>query len=192
VETVTHQAERVAQGCASLFGELHRILQTVGSASRFEEGRLDSTQRLDEMETVRLLLAELQQDAPAALPRDIPHVHTPVPLALPHLLRFPQRLDALQAQVTAHVGPQAISLIAWAWQRREILSQKRQELLEGFHLSWRSLAAELLQARDVAGRASRAVEHWHSMGRPHLSVHRTLSTEMLALLAVWQNHRVAP
>jgi len=31
---------------------------------------------------------------------------------------------------------------------------------------------------------------YHSIMRPHLAVHRTLSTGMLALLAVWHNHRV--
>ena len=28
--------------------------------------------------------------------------------------------------------------------------------------------------------------------RPHLAVHRTLSPGLLAVLAVWHNHRVAP
>ena len=41
-------------------------------------------------------------------------------------------------------------------------------------------------------RASSAVENWHSIVRPHLAVHRSLSAGMLALLAVWHNHRVAP
>ena len=39
-------------------------------------------------------------------------------------------------------------------------------------------------------RVSSAVERWHSILHPHLAVHRTLSTGMLALLAVWHNHRV--
>ncbi|MBX0331467.1 hypothetical protein K2Z83_27830, partial [Oscillochloris sp. ZM17-4] len=39
-------------------------------------------------------------------------------------------------------------------------------------------------------RASSAVENWHSILRPHLAVHRTLSAGLLALLAVWHNHRV--
>ncbi len=41
-------------------------------------------------------------------------------------------------------------------------------------------------------RASSAVENWHSIVRPHLAVHRSLSAGMLALLAVRHNHRVAP
>src|SRR3989442_851049 len=40
-------------------------------------------------------------------------------------------------------------------------------------------------------RASSAVENWHSVLRPYLAVHRRLSSGMLALLAVWHNHRIA-
>ena len=43
-----------------------------------------------------------------------------------------------------------------------------------------------------AVRASSVVENWHSILRPHLAVHRTRSAGMLALLAVWHNHRIAP
>lgn len=186
------QMRRVAEGCAYLFSELHRLLQTIVPASRPEEGILDSARRHSELETVLILLAQLQQDAPAAVQREIGRVHKQVQLALPHLLLFPARLDALQRQVTAQLGPQAIHLIAWAWQRRDLLGQDPQTLLEGFHPCWRPLAAELLQAWDLAVRASSAVENWHSIVRPHLSVHRTLSAEMLALLALWHNHRVAP
>jgi hypothetical protein len=40
-------------------------------------------------------------------------------------------------------------------------------------------------------RASSVVENWHSIVRPHLAVHRSLSAGILALLAVWHNHRIA-
>ena len=36
------------------------------------------------------------------------------------------------------------------------------------------------------------MENWHSIVRPHLAVHRTWSTGLLALLAVWRNHQIAP
>jgi hypothetical protein len=36
------------------------------------------------------------------------------------------------------------------------------------------------------------VENWHSILRPFIAVHRHLSADMLAILAVWHNHRVAP
>ena len=193
----THLAEleqmrRVAEGCAYLFSELHRLLQTVVPAARPAEGLLDSARRQSELETVLLLLAELQQGAPAAVQREIERVQKQVQLALPHLLLFPVRLDALQQQVAVQLGPEALHLMAWAWQRRDILSQNRQELLEGFAPEWRALAAEMLHAWELTVRASSAVENWHSIVRPHLSVHRTLSAEMLALLALWHNHRVAP
>ena len=55
---------------------------------------------------------------------------------------------------------------------------------------WRCAARVLLAAWDDAVRVSSAVERWHSILRPHLAVHRTLSSGMLALLAVWHNHRV--
>ncbi len=57
---------------------------------------------------------------------------------------------------------------------------------------WRSSADRLLQAWDEAVRASSAVENWHSILRPFLAVHRQLSMGMLALLAVWHNHRRLP
>jgi len=47
-----------------------------------------------------------------------------------------------------------------------------------------------LAAWDDAVRVSSAVERWHSILRPHLAVQRRLSTGMLALLAIWHNHRV--
>ncbi|MEO9030922.1 MAG: hypothetical protein ABI413_19120, partial [Ktedonobacteraceae bacterium] len=115
-----------------------------------------------------------------------------VQLALPQLLLFSRQLDEVQQQVTAQLGAQAIHLLAWAWQRRQILGPSRKALLEGFHPAWQQLAEPLLHAWNWAVRASSAVENWHSILRPHLSVHRTLSAEMLALLAVWQNARVAP
>src|SRR6266446_5600159 len=49
----------------------------------------------------------------------------------------------------------------------------------------------LLLAWDQAVRASSVVENWHSVLRPYLAVHRCLSSGMLALLAVWHNHRIA-
>ncbi len=53
------------------------------------------------------------------------------------------------------------------------------------------MAEPLLAAWDAAVRESLAVENWHSVLRPYLAVHCTLSTGMLALLVVWHNHRVA-
>jgi hypothetical protein len=57
---------------------------------------------------------------------------------------------------------------------------------------WRVPAARLFEAWNQAVRASSVVENWHSIVRPHLAVHRSLSAGMLALLAVWHTYRVAP
>src|SRR6266705_3210513 len=53
-------------------------------------------------------------------------------------------------------------------------------------------AGLLLGVWSLVVRTSSVVENWHSIVRPHLAVHRLLSAGMLALLAVWHNHRVTP
>ena len=83
-------------------------------------------------------------------------------------------------------------LIAWAWQRRQILGADIAKLVKGFPPAWQEIASKLLHAWSQAVRASSAVENWHSIVRPHLAVHRTLSAGLLALLAVWHNYQVAP
>jgi hypothetical protein len=79
---------------------------------------------------------------------------------------------------------------AWAWLRRTTLGWRSADLLEAIPADWRGAARVLLAAWDDAVWVSSAVERYHSILRPHLAVHRTLSTEMLALIAVWHNHRV--
>lgn len=69
------QMRRVSEGCAYLFSELHRLLQTGVPASHPGEGILGRTSRQSELETVLLLLAELGQQAPAPLQREIERVH---------------------------------------------------------------------------------------------------------------------
>ena len=101
-------------------------------------------------------------------------------------------LDQLQQQVRAALGAEALYLLAWAWQRRQILGPSAEEVVKGFPSSWQPLVKPLLQAWECAVRESLAVENWHSILRPHLAVHRTVSAEMLALLAVWHILRVAP
>ena len=66
------------------------------------------------------------------------------------------------------------------------------KLLDGFDPAWREATQALLHAWERTVRESLAVENWHSIVRPHLAVHRTLSAGLLALLAVWHNHHVAP
>ena len=115
-----------------------------------------------------------------------------VRLSLPALLYFAQELEALQQEAITQLGEQAVGLIGWAWQRRAILGEQPKHLLEAMDPAWREQATRLLEGWSRAVRASSAVENWHSIVRPHLAVHRSLSAGILALLAVWHNHRVAP
>src|SRR5436305_10509687 len=101
-------------------------------------------------------------------------------------------MEGCQQEAITQLGEQAVGLIGWAWQRRAILGEQPKHLLETMDPAWREQAAGLLDVWSLAVRASSAVENWHSIVRPHLAVHRSLSAGMLALLAVWHNHRVAP
>ncbi len=139
-----------------------------------------------------ILLDELSQTAPDGMPHDLRTLLTRLGAALPQLVLFAPALDRLQEHVCEQLGPEALHLLGWAWQRRAILGPTSQKLLEGIPPDWRPRAALLLAAWDQAVRASSAVENWHSVLRPYLAVHRTLSTGMLALLAVWHNHRLVP
>lgn len=57
-------------------------------------------------------------------------------------------------------------------------------------MDWQDAARVLLGNWDAAVRVSSAVERRHSILRPHLAIHHSLSAGMVALLAVWHNHRV--
>jgi hypothetical protein len=114
-----------------------------------------------------------------------------VRLALPALLYFAQDLEACQQEAIAHLGAAVVGLIAWAGPRRKVLGEQPQQLLAAMDPAWRAAAARLLATWNQAVRASSVVENWHSIVRPHLAVHRSLSAGILALLAVWHNHRNA-
>src|SRR5207245_10043175 len=118
--------------------------------------------------------------------------HTGLGEALPALLAFTPALDQVHQQGAGLLAPAEVALVAWAWQRQAILGPSREALLAGFPPAWRQPAALLCRAWDRAVRASSVVENWHSLPRPHLAVQRTLSPGLLALLAVYHNHRVAP
>jgi len=108
------------------------------------------------------------------------------------LAHFTHLLEDNQQQAAQELGAAAVQLIAWAWQRRKFLGQEMQTLLQGLAPAWRPTAQILFEGWTQAVRASSVVENWHSIVRPHLAVHRTLLAGMLALLAVWHNHRIAP
>lgn len=157
-----------------------------------QEGILSGEQRWQELETLLALWADLCEQAPAGLQRDLKALCHHVQLALPYLVTFAQALEPVQQQALEQLGAEAVCLMAWAWQRRAILGPRREQLLADLPQEWRLIAEPLLQAWDEAVRASSVVENWHSLLRPYLAVHRSLSTGLLAVLAVWHNHRLAP
>jgi hypothetical protein len=182
------QAQYACEGLRYLSGELRQLL---GVVVLTPQGIMPSAVRQGELETVLILLDELSQTAPSDMQPELRKLVTRLGAALPQLVLFAPALDELQEQVAQALGPQALHLLGWAWQRRGILGPSLKALLSGMQASWRPIAAPLLLAWEVAVRASSAVENWHSVLRPYLAVHRRLSSGMVARLAVWHNHRIA-
>jgi transposase len=189
---VLRQLHRVHEGVTYLFAQLRCLLEMVVLSQQNKPQLLSAATRRGEVETVLDLLEELVQDAPAAVRQDVQKVSKQVRLALPALLYFAQELATQQQAAIAALGEEAVGLIGWAWQRRALLGKQPQHLLEALDPAWREQTSPLLEAWQRAVRASSVVENWHSLVRPHLAVHRCLSAGLLALLAVWHNHRVAP
>ena len=169
--------------------QLHPLLEVVVLCSNRV---LSSDHRQGEIEALLDLLDELVPSALPALRSHIQMLSKQIRLALPQTLLFARRLDAVQEQASRVLGSEAVALVAWAWLRRAVLGPTSKHLLQSLNPAWRAVASELLATWDQAVRASSAVENWHSILRPYLAVHRTLSSGMLALVAVWHNHRVAP
>jgi hypothetical protein len=180
-------AVRVAEGVRYLTQELHQLLAVVVLDQR---GLLDAAQRQAELDATLTLLAEIADAAPAAQQEIVRRLHATLSAVLPQLLTFVAQLDQVQHDLRAVLDAEEQALLAWAWLRRESLGWTSAELLAAIPTDWRSAARVLLAAWDDAVRVSSAVERWHSIMRPHLAVHRVLSTGLLALLAVWHNHRV--
>lgn len=182
------QAQYAGFGLRYLSGELRHLLGVVVLTA---QGIMQSHVRQGELEALVALLEELSQVAPSSTQHDLTRLATLVRAALPHLVLFAPGLDTLQEEACQALGPSALHLLGWAWQRRTILGPTTKALLKSMPADWLPVAAPLLAAWDAAVRASSAVENWHSVLRPYLAVHRTLSTGMLAVLVVWHNHRVA-
>ncbi len=181
------QAQYACEGLRYLSGELHHLLGVVVLTA---QGIMPSAVRQGELEALLALLDELSQLAPASMQPELARLVTRLGAALPQLVLFAPALDDLQEQVAHVLGPSALHLLGWAWQRRGILGPSIKALLAGMPTDWRPVAAPLLIAWEAAVRASSAVENWHSVLRPYLAVHRNLSSGMVALLAVWHNHRI--
>ena len=192
--TVARQAARVAAG------QRPRGQHPVTDEGAHATAVAQATQAAD---SLRYLSQELHALLEVVVPgqgdvltsaarHDLTHLHTALERAVPGLLAFSAPLDGVQQEARARLGRDALSTLAWAWQRRAIFGPRPQDLLALLPEAWRPVATGLLSAWDGAVRASSAVENWHSVLRPHLAVHRTLPPGMLALLAVWHNHQVSP
>src|SRR5947209_6308626 len=183
------QASYVAQAIRYLSQELRSLLEVVVLG---QAGIMSSSDREQELQALLALLEELPGQALPPLQKDIRSLSKHLRLALPHLLLFTVDLDAPQQQAIKRLGPAAVRLLAWAWQRRAVLGPTSKDLVAGLDPTWHEEAQTLLHVWEQAVRESLAVENWHSIVRPHLAVHRTLSAGLLALLAVRHNHHVAP
>ena len=185
------QAAQVAADVRYLLQEVRRLLEVV-----VLDGRgvlvLDGAQRQAEVEAALALLATVVATAPVASQADVQRMHTLLREALPRLLTFVAPVAQVQADLRAVLPPTRQALLAWAWLRRRTLGWTWREVLAAIPADWQAPARILLATWEDANlaRVSSAVERWHSILRPHLAVHRTLSPGRLALLAVWHNHRV--
>jgi hypothetical protein len=186
------QLSSVAESVRYLCQEWHMLLEVVVPRFTPSAVLLSSSERQDEILTILDLLDELACVSTTAIKRQIQMLSKQIRLALPRTLLFARRLDAIQMQASQALGVEASALLAWAWLRRAILGPSSTQLLQSIPSQWHAEACALLSAWDQAVRASSAVENWHSILRPHLAVHRTLSAGMLALLAVKHNHQIAP
>jgi hypothetical protein len=180
-------SERAASALRYLTAELRRLLAVVV----LERGRVrDRASRQADLEAVLALLADLAETAPAPVQTELGGLHRHLTAALPGLLSFTAAVEPIQQAATAALGPAGVGLVGWAWEHRAILDPAGDTLLTQLPVAWRAAAGTLVAAWHGAVRASSAVEGWYSLLRAHAAVHRTLSPWLLALLAVWHNHRV--
>jgi hypothetical protein len=180
-------ARQTAQALSYLTGELHALLEVVVLRA---SGVMNAAMRQVELETVLALLAEVCDGAVAAQQGHLRSLHITLRRALPEAVAFVGGVERVQQEMGRVVGEAGLALIAWGWQRRGILGPSTEQVVGGLPEGWQSAARVLIATWDGAARASSAVEGWHSIVRPHLAVHRRLSAGLLAVLAVWHNHRV--
>jgi transposase-like protein len=181
------QMQRTEAELRALGQELQRVLAVVVLD---QAGVQDLVRRRQDLVAVLDLLAEVQVQALPALQTDLRRLHTQLRLAQEAVVAFAAGLDQVQRDMAVVLGQDGLALLGWAWQRRAILGPDPDMLLAGLPEAWRAAARVVMAAWERVGRASSAVENWHSIVRPHLAVHRLLSGGMVALLAVWHNHRI--
>jgi len=181
------QAQRTLSEVRILGQELQRLLEVVVLD---RQGLVSAARREQDLETLLALLVGVRTAALPGARAELQRLHTQVRQALPRVLAFVAPVERVEQELVGVLGTAGLALVGWAWQRRAILGRQVDQLVAGLPEAWRPAARVLIHAWEGAVRASSAVENWHSIVRPHLAVHRTLSAGMLALLAVWHNHRV--
>jgi transposase-like protein len=180
-------ARHLATAVQFLTQELRRLLEVVVLSQR---GLLSDRERQIELEVVLDLLAQVAAQAPSPQQSELRGLHSHLLAVLPRLLTFVAHVEQVQQQLSEVLCAERQSLLAWAWLRRKQLGWRSRDILAAIPEEWRGAARVLLLAWDEAVRVSSAVERWHSIMRPHLAARRSLTSGMLALLAVWHNHRV--
>ena len=180
-------ARQVTEATRYLTQEWRRLLDVVVIDRR---GVVTVAQRQHDLDAMLTLLAEVAAIAPAPQQDEVHRLHARLTAALPHLLTFVPHVDRVQQDLAAVLSGEQQAVVAWAWLRRHSLGWSSRDILAALPSAWQVAARVLLAAWNDAVRVSSAVERWHSILRPHLTVHRTLSTGTLALLAVWHNHRM--
>lgn len=182
-------AKRVAEGVRYLTQEIRTLLEVVVLGN----GRILSLQeRIGELDAALELLEELAHLGLREAKKEIELLVEQFRRALPHLVVFAHALEPIQQEVARELSPDVLAFLGWAWLRRRWLAKDTTELLAGLASAWQPAARKLFSAWEQAVRASSAVENWHSVVRPHLAAHRRLSANVLALLAVYHNHQIAP
>jgi hypothetical protein len=156
-----------------------------------QERVIDAATRQEELATVLTLLTDLSQTAPAAMQPDLARLHAHLSQALPGLLTMAEGLDPLHHDLGCRLGEANLALVAWGWQRREALGlADPAALLAALPPTWRAAARVALTAWAGTARTTSLAETWHSLLRTQVVIHRGLSPALLALTAVWHNHRV--
>jgi hypothetical protein len=181
------RARAVVTGTRYLTEEVRRLMAAVVEDRR---GLLSAEQRQSDLEASLALLAELAAAAPVPQQEQLLQLHRHLQQRLPQLLTFVPQVERVQMDLQALLPPEQQALVAWAWLRRQQLGWSSSDILAAVPTKWSAAARVLLATWDDAVRVSSAVERYHSIVRPHLAVHRRLSSGMLALIAVWHNHRV--
>jgi len=181
------QAQAVATSIRYLTGLLRDLLEVVVVTPA---GVLNAAGRARELDALLELLAAVGRAAPTRQQAEIQRMHQHLQGARSGLLVWVEPLEAVQRDATMVLGAAGVALVAWAWQRRRVLGRTVDRLVAQLPPRWGPAARRLLTTWQRVPRASSAVENWHSILRPHLAVHRTLTPGLLALVAVWHNHRV--